>query len=55
MVPRQQRQNLVVPNLVLAIAQTVGLYSVCASTEIESIENRVLFKQINFASRLVLL
>jgi hypothetical protein len=32
-----------------------GSYSVCASTQIESTENRVLFKRINFTSRLVLL
>jgi hypothetical protein len=49
------RDQLVVPNLVLAIARIVGSYSVCVSTEIKSTENRVLFKQTNFASRLVLL
>jgi hypothetical protein len=30
-------------------------YSVCASTEIESTENRVLFQRTNFVFRLVLL
>jgi hypothetical protein len=46
---------MVVPNLILAIARTVGSYSVCVSTKIESTENYVLFKQTNFASGLVLL